>query len=364
MIPENLNELVTFKGNIGLAVYDWFYFKEGFSRDLIFWLINEFNLKEKIFDPFCGSGTTLLAAKELNMNSIGIDVSPLAVFASKVKTRNYDLKLIEKEFNELKNARFENSRTDFIDKRIRELFYNKNLEQLVFYWNKIKEIKDEKTRNFFLLALIDVTGQISNTIKVGGSLRKKKKGFINVKRIFLGKANKMIKDLQEFKARKIEPEVMQADARIFRLPKESINNIITSPPYLNKIEYTSVYKLELGLYFQQQETRLRAFISDNISLINEKFSGMPLIAQAYFSDMEKVLANLYDCLKSNGMLCIVVAGGCFPDKVIESDEIIISLAEELNFKLIEKITARKIDCMAFRTKLIGKTRESIIILEK
>lgn len=364
MIPKNLHELVTFKGNIGLPIYDWFYFKEGFSRDLIKWLIKEFEMKETIFDPFCGCGTTLLTAKELNLKAKGIDVSPLAVFVSKVKTRNYDLKLLEKEFIKLKNAEFKETRTDFIDKRIRKLFYSNNLEHLVFYWNKINEIKDENTRNFFLLALIDITGRTSNTIKVGGSLRKQKKPFVNVKKMLLGKSKKMIKDLKELKLSPIEPEIEQADARLFKLEKESINSIITSPPYLNKIEYTKVYKLELGFYFKQQETQLRAYISDKTEAVNERFTGMPLIAQAYFSDIEKVLKNCFNGLKKNGKMAIVVAGGCFPDQVIESDEIIISLAEDLSFKLIESIPARKIDCMSFRTKLIGRTRESIIVLEK
>ena len=49
-------------------------------------------------DPFCGGGTTLLACKELGINSNGFDILPFSVFLSNVKTREYNLEklLIEK----------------------------------------------------------------------------------------------------------------------------------------------------------------------------------------------------------------------------------------------------------------------------
>ena len=41
---------------------------------------------ETIFDPFCGCGTTLVEAKLTGRDSLGVDINPLGVFVSKVKT--------------------------------------------------------------------------------------------------------------------------------------------------------------------------------------------------------------------------------------------------------------------------------------
>ena len=49
-----------------------------------------------VLDPFMGSGTTLIQAKELGLNSIGIDVSDFNCLISKVKLEDYDLNELEK----------------------------------------------------------------------------------------------------------------------------------------------------------------------------------------------------------------------------------------------------------------------------
>ncbi|GAG64372.1 unnamed protein product [marine sediment metagenome] len=71
--------LVTPYQNRMLPIYSWYHFSHSFSRDLVWYLIDKFNLgsQSNILDPFCGSGTTLLAAKEKGISAIGIDILPL-----------------------------------------------------------------------------------------------------------------------------------------------------------------------------------------------------------------------------------------------------------------------------------------------
>jgi DNA modification methylase len=131
----------------------------------------------------------------------------------------------------------------------------------------------------------------------------------------------MILDLEKTDYKGPEPTIVQQDARTFCPEENSIEAIITSPPYLNKIEYTSVYKMELGLFFNEQETRLRAYVSDAPDVVPR--DGLPTIAVAYFDDMRKVMQNMFTALKSKGKAFIIVAGGCLPDRAIESDDILI-----------------------------------------
>jgi len=362
MVPKDLAELVTFVPNKVEPIHNWFYYKEGYSKKFVEWAVKEFGLQGPVVDPFCGVGTTLLACKQLGLESIGFDVSPLAALVAKVKTRDYKIGELEKvlaEFRELKPrpvGKFQN-------KKIRRLFREKQLDDIYYYYKRIKEVKDEKVANFFLLALIDTTARVANVIKVGGSLRKQKKPAMPVKKLFLGKVKKMVLDLKKVQESGPEPKVVEGDARMESLEENSAGAVVTSPPYLNKIEYTSVYKLELGLFFREQETRLRAHIQDKATP-RDSGTKMPLIARAYFEDMKRVLENMFGYLRPGGKAVIVVGGGCFPYETVESDDELVRIGKEVGFKKLDKVVARKVLCMRNRTTKVGTVRESVLVLEK
>ena len=136
MIPCNLRDLVTFIPNKAEPIHNWLYYKEGFSRGLVEWAVKEFELKEPVCDPFCGVGTTMLAAKQMGMQSIGFDVSPLAVLASEVKTRNHNLQLIEETLREFHKMHPVQA-GKFPNKKIRRLFNALQLDEIYFFYKKV-----------------------------------------------------------------------------------------------------------------------------------------------------------------------------------------------------------------------------------
>src|SRR3989344_4676176 len=99
---KELAEWVSFVPNKTKPIHNWLYYKEGFSEEFVHWALREFELQAPVLDPFCGVGTTLLACKKKGVPSIGTDVSPLAVLASQAKTRAYDWKELQNEFEKLK----------------------------------------------------------------------------------------------------------------------------------------------------------------------------------------------------------------------------------------------------------------------
>ncbi|MFH0954755.1 MAG: hypothetical protein V1777_01480 [Candidatus Micrarchaeota archaeon] len=372
-IEARLADWVTFVPNKDKPIHNWLYYKEGYSEEFVNWCLKKFQLKGPVFDPFCGVGTTLVACKKKGIESMGTDVSPLACLASRAKTRNYDLEKIGSELEKLRGLKPEPIEKIPVDPRIRKLFYHSALETVWFYKTQIEQILDEKIRELFLLALIDTTGRVANVVKVGGSLRKQKKPDMPVAKLFLGKITKMAADLKSTKFNlddsktgfAKEPAVWNEDCRRIALEPESIGSVITSPPYLNKIEYTSVYKLELGLFFGYQETRLRAFVGDNPNMEPvAEFAELPLIGQAYFLDLKKVLNNLFPAIRPGGVCVFNIAGGCLPHGPVQSDEYLEKIAATEGFELVKNITARKIWCHADRSFKTGQTKDAVVVFKK
>jgi DNA modification methylase len=365
----DLSKAVTFEGNLGLPIYGWFFYKEGFSKQLVDWLLEEFFPNKKnilILDPFCGSGTSLLVAKEKGFRAVGLDVLPIAFFASKVKTRNYDISELKKSHDLLKSINPHEIKKPG-EKWLKKIFYGRTLNDLIFYKHEISKINDEKIRDFFLLALIITMGVVARVKKQGGSLRRVNKPMMPVKKIFLQKANKMINDLEKTRGNfsRIEPLVYKWDARQMDevVDEKTVDFAIFSPPYMNKIEYTTVYKLENCLFFGEAQTRIRSYIGEAGNLENIA-SNEPLIINAYLKDMKKVFEKLAKVIKPKGIVAIVVAGACFPDRVYEVDGVFSQMLEDLGFEKIDVRTARYIQCHKHRSIKTGKVRESLLIFRK
>ena len=374
----------SFVPNKKIPIYNWFYYKEGFSRDLVIDLIKKFNIKKNqiILDPFCGSGTTLVASRETGINSIGFDVLDIAFFASVVKTRDYSnvLDELKKTLQEIKNTPKKKEKIRIKEKIILKAFPDRILSELLYLKQNIKKIKNKIIRDFFLLCLINTSTKTTLAIKDGGCIKiDKSRHLPPVKYMFVKLAKKMINDIDCTRFGKAETQVFKKDTRIFRLKENSIDCVITSPPYLNKIEYANVYFIEEYLFLKKKlHSSLRSFIGKNYEKISEKmknenlkdmlddFIGKPneSIIVAYFIDIFKSLENMYFCLKKNKYCAIVIGGGCFDFGVVQTDVIVSKIAEIIGFKIMEIMPLRKIICTKNRTKKIGVVNESLLILKK
>src|SRR5579859_2559679 len=69
------------------AVHEWYRFVLSFPPHLVRDYLDRFRLKpgQRVLDPFCGTGTTLVEAKKRGLASVGVEYNPMAAFASTVK---------------------------------------------------------------------------------------------------------------------------------------------------------------------------------------------------------------------------------------------------------------------------------------
>jgi len=400
--PE-LRKLVTFELSKEKPIHSWFHFKEGFSPDLFFYLMERF-LKEEsedinlVIDPFCGVGTTLLSSQDLGIDAIGLDVSPLMVFVSNTKLqRGYDMKKLKDEISYITSLKYdfkhrEWPQIDFIN--IKKAFRSYVREEILFFREKIMEIEDEKIRNLFLLALLSIIIPVSRIRKDGGVLKIYKRRNIPPVRVILkNKLKKMYKDLNKVHAEneaKANCFARLGDARKIDLEKNSADFCLTSPPYLNWVDYTKVYALELSLLVpslkERKKIRSRSFRSylpdekENFKKVRDKSQVLdslmeflagkddvrkPLwVIDAYFSDIFSFLKSLKEVLANECIAAIVVSNTSIPYLTIDTDIILAELSESLGFEVERIIVANVRKCVMRNIKEEKPVRESIVLIRK
>ncbi len=372
-----LGPFFTFEPSKEKPVYNWFYYKEAYSPEFVEKTLDWFGMKEgNVLDPFSGIGTTSLVAKSRGLQAYGMDSSPLAVLAGLVKTRNYseeDL-LAAREF--MKNVFQEKTpprlREEFELFKVEKAFPPANLRDILSIREKISGVENEKAHNLLLLALLSIIPMCSFVLKDGGVLKITKKSVAPAREMFKRKVKRMLSDLED-QVKGPEPEIHLADARDIPFDSETMDAVITSPPYLNNIDYTKVYGLEISLMeMDRQGTRIararsiRSFITSTAGEAEvppeagEIGHKIPVIG-TYFSDMEKVLYETYRVMKPNSFASFVVGNAVIHETHVVVDEILAEMGERVGFQSEIWVGLERIaDVKPAKVK----TRESAVIFRK
>ncbi len=377
----SIGRYFTFEPSKDKPIYNWFYYKEAFSPEVVDYVIGKYAEGEvrAVYDPFCGAGTSMLRAKELGASGFSVDSSPLAVFVSRVKCANYfvedvsEIKSFMEKPIEQKQAKFSDWKFELFPPAL--AFPKSNLNSLLSIRNELENIENANCANFLMLALLSVIPQCSLIVKDGGVLRvDKKKSAMPVKDAFKRKVKAMLKDLEAGGSSSVVPDIRLGDARQTDFENNSADLIVTSPPYLNNIDYSKIYGLELSLLGMDKritsETRsrsIRSFITsasfDASALSPEvqEFADKIPIVGSYFSDIQRVVKDMYRILRPNGIAGFVVGNSVIHETHILVDEIIAEMAGTIGFECeIVVGLERTADVRPAKVK----TRESLIIMKK
>jgi len=366
-----LGRLATFLPNKRLPIYNWFQFKEGFSRNLVFLLAETWGLGEGdlVLDPFVGCGTTALACKQLGINSVGYDVHPIMLFASRVKLREYNVGELREAVRGLIKSKFERPEVE-VPSFVTRVFREPVLEDIFFFKRKILEIEDETTRELLLLGLRNAAMRCSWAHKGGAAIRVVKKPKPPFRKALKRQLLRMCSDVERFGGAASEATVEHCDARKLKLADESIDAVITSPPYLNKREYIHAYRIEqelLGLEapaFNELIGVREKDIGENFSDVEEFVEGKPLEAKLYFNDMFAALKELYRVCKPGAKVAFITSDACSPEGVVEVCVPLSELAERACFKAKRMLVVNRRFCTTPARKKVGVTRESLLMWER
>ena len=346
--------------------------------------INEYSEpRQTVLDPFCGSGTTLLEAMITGRNAFGIDINPLARLITKVKTTPIEVSKLNKEKNELgediRSCSENNLKVPNFPNR--RHWYKPEAEIELAKIKKCIEkykTKDRDLYDFFRIAFSTIVRSASNadpaiskptrTKRMRKILEKGREFHIvedfekqletNIKAM-AELNNEIHKQKGSFQIKPGKVKLIGEDARYIKLPKESVDLIVTSPPFINAQNYYRSFKLQLFwlelidpyiasnfhrsfigsnnvLVKDYKERHLLGYedLDETIKKIYEKDEKRAYVVYKYFKEMKQILHRCKDLLKHGKCCCLTLSDNTIRGINVPTHKFIVQIAEDACFKII------------------------------
>jgi DNA modification methylase len=344
-----------------------------FFPELPRWLVQKYSKAgDLILDPFMGSATTNIECLLNGRNSVGVDVDPFARFLAKVKTTP----LNETELNETNQILLEQiiSFQPILikDEQIPTFPYRDNwfqpeiLKELTYIKQIIDNLKvSQDLKDFYKVCFSSIIRNVSNADDNCTRTVVRKK--LN-KQIYPSFAlTKFVENLLTFTPRMVEfsesitnvsVEISQnSDARNIEYQDNTFDLAITSPPYVNAVDYPRTHQLELywlglaegslaelkKLHIGTESVSAKHYkklhsigieSADNVlKTIYETDPRRSYICYKYLLDMVQNMQEVYRTLKKGGRYIIVVGNNIVRKQNFETWRYLMPLAEQIGYSV-------------------------------
>ena len=351
-----------------------------------------------LLDNFVGSGTTLVAAKRLQLSAIGYDLSPLAVTVSAAKTAHYELDSLHTSRIRLENYEEDDFPSSAPSNRLIKAFSPDELGELGRVLKAVAGLPDPD-RRFFLVAALSTAYHFTRAVSDGGWLRwiEKPDRGAEVRQFFERRVEQMLKDIKtstpDFHS--VPTMACLADARELPQAASSVDAVLTSPPYPNRHDYSRVFHIGLLLIGESEpdimELRKRSFRSHVEAKASEAwhkrllgfqippvlgqvleflhFHAEPRIEQmirGYFEDIFLSLQEVVRVLRPGGRAAFVIGNVRHSGQMIPVDEVLTHLATQVGLELDTAWVLRVRGNSAQQMGRYGKepSRESVVLFSK
>ncbi len=388
----------TFTDNMKLPIHRWFRYSAGFSAEWAKSLIME-NIGKTdltVLDPFAGSGTTLLAAEHAGVMSYGLESHPFVVRIAKAKLLWH--KIDSKEFslaitNLIQLAKKNNYPPPLIESPLLVKCYTEeSLSKLFAIKNEF--LKRNENTPIDQLIWLAITAILRSCSHAGTAQwqyilpNKTKAKVLDPFEALTAKAEQILMDIAYAKIEYLSTAtVMHHDARLKpNIPLNSIDLVITSPPYPNNYDYADATRLEMTFWGEikgwgdlnevvrkyiirscsqhsaadrvkleevLQAESLKSIINEITEVCNKlaevrltkggKKTYHTMIA-AYFLDLSLIFQRLRPLCKQGSKLCFVIGDSAPYGVYVPADEWLGKLAINAGFKnySFEKLRDRNV----------------------
>ena len=347
------------------------------APDLALDMFDELAPASRVLDPMSGSGTVLRQASEMGFHSIGFDLDPLAVLMSRAWTTpvcDKSIGEIAGQVSEMAKALCGNFVLPWIDRDtetkefIRFWFGKKQRSALRKLALAMHQLEVSRLGPAKRAALDVVRIALSRTIvtkEQGASLardashsRPHKVAEESDFDVFAG----LDRSLRQVRRRLIEhppwggTEISIGDARsLATLEDGEIDAVLTSPPYLNAIDYLRGHRLSL-VWFGHTLSSLRDIRSKSIGAerapdavenhkVNARISKAicdldqlapryQAMVQRYAEDTFLMMSEISRVTKAGGLVTLVVGNSCLKGHFIKNSSGVESAAKILRMKLL------------------------------
>ena len=267
-----------------------------FNPDIPKNFIKKYSQKNDIvLDPFCGSGTTLLEGIKLNRNVIGVDLSPIAILNTKVKTHTYDIEKIKLLSENTLMPKFPN----------REIWFQEEIISTLGKLNyNINKIEEEKYKELFLLILLSMLNSCARKRKTWNLGYLADNVMPNLDRdtdpikLFKKKVNEILKSEDILKEINVDVKCIESD--IMKFDYKNVDLVVTSPPYPFAVDFIKYHRL--ALYWLEKDVEILS--EEEVGARNKRARKNSV--DEFYIEMEKIYLHVMQMVKNNGYWCMTI----------------------------------------------------------
>lgn len=322
-------------------LHRWLKYKEGFSSELVRILFKDLGLKigDNVLDPFMGSGTTALVAQMEGLDSVGFDILPMSKISILAKSAVYDYDLDEldtlvSDVEALNTPHNYTNITPYIS-TTKDGYPEQTAKDLAFYDEYFRKSNYSKEAMMLLkLCTLNTLENISYSKKDGQYLRwdcrcpkiiraseeRREKGktpfavilnkgeLPSLKKALLEELNNVVEDIKYIQSTprptRTRCNFIEGSAlfEMTSIETNSVNGVVSSPPYCNRYDYTRTYAMELA-YLGVSDAEVRKMRQDLLSCTVESKSKIEILKEHYSTiGREQDFNKIYDIIKSNPVL--------------------------------------------------------------